>query len=66
MRARVEQLEKENEHCRGENRQALQRIDSLESLLRREGVPIPDRAPPGGSMLVEADGATSAAPASAS
>ena len=44
MRGRVEQLESENIRCLGENRQALQRIDSLESLLRREGIDVPGRA----------------------
>lgn len=44
MRGRVEQLESENVRCLGENRQALQRIDSLESLLRREGIDVPGRA----------------------
>lgn len=51
MAARIDTLE-------GKNRQLWQRNDSLEALLRREGIPVPERDLPSTFVVLETDRAT--------
>ncbi|MDO1560433.1 hypothetical protein Q0812_13440 [Brevundimonas sp. 2R-24] len=55
---RIEALEADKEQCRGENRQMAQRVDSLEALLRRNGITVPEATARGALLVVEGGQAT--------
>lgn len=55
---RVEDLEEQNATCQGENRQLRQWGESLVSILRREGLSIPERELPNTFLVLEGDHAT--------
>lgn len=57
-RAEIEALKAENEHCRGENRQITQRLESLQSVLRRNGIDVPEAFSPGALTIIENGHAT--------
>jgi TolA-binding protein len=58
LQGRVEALERENENCRAENNALKQQMQSLEDVLRKNGVQLPARDMPGSFIVLENDRTT--------
>lgn len=53
LRMQVERLQDRVDHLEGENRQLRQHSESLEAVLKRQGIDIPEALSPGSLLVVE-------------